>query len=594
MSTLLEQASLVLIPSGYKEDVVYSQIPTSGAGDLSFTRASNGTRINSAGLVEVCPWNLVQNSEDLSAGWTLAAATIGANATTAPNGTSTADSFTSSATLANHVAYQLLTGVSGAYTFSAYVKKANSRYVYIKLVGDASQWVAAVFDLNDGTLTKSEATGWTGLSASSQSVGDGWYKLIVSGSGATSVDFNVGIQYTNTGTPTFSAYADASFAGTGTIDYYIWGAQLNIGSTAKPYFPTTDRLNVPRLTYQNGGGGCPSLLLEKQSTNELSYSEEFENSAYTKSNASISANATTSPDGTQNADKLIEDNTNNGHVIFRTPSGNSKTLSFYAKAAERTWISVLSNNGNNTFFNLGDGTLGTVAATSSATITAVGNGWYRCTVYNTHPTYGFSIYLATGNNVVEYTGNGTSGVYIWGAQLEASSYPTSYIPTTSSSATRVADACYKTGISSLIGQTEGVLFADLVFLNPEPMFFLSIVGTDWYQDSIYFELANSTNYISVASVKSSTGAGSANSTIAPTANSRYKIAVQYSGTAFNLYINGTKFSGTRSANSLCSKLYLNELGTLASTKNNLQTKFNEVVTFTTALSDAECISLTTI
>jgi hypothetical protein len=174
------------------------------------------------------------------------------------------------------------------------------------------------------------------------------------------------------------------------------------------------------------------------------------------------------------------------------------------------------------------------------------------------------------------------------------SYATSYISTTSASATRVADACFKTGISSLIGQTEGVIFADIVFLNPEPMFFLSTVGTDWYSDSIYFELANTTNYIQVSSVKSSTGVGSAGATIAPTANSRYKMAVQYSGTTFNLYVNGTKFSGSRSANALCSKLYLNELGTLSSNKNNLQTKFNEVATFTAALTDAECIALTTI
>ena len=67
---LLDQASLVMIPSGYKEDVVYSQIPTNGNGDLSFTRASNGTRINSAGLVEVCPWNLLTYSEQFdNAAW---------------------------------------------------------------------------------------------------------------------------------------------------------------------------------------------------------------------------------------------------------------------------------------------------------------------------------------------------------------------------------------------------------------------------------------------------------------------------------------------------------------------------------------------
>jgi hypothetical protein len=92
MSNLLEQASLVLIPSGYKEDVVYSEIPLDGSGDMNFTRSSNGTRINSAGLVEVCPWNLVQNSENFSAIWTAQNATITTNSLVAPNGTTTADS----------------------------------------------------------------------------------------------------------------------------------------------------------------------------------------------------------------------------------------------------------------------------------------------------------------------------------------------------------------------------------------------------------------------------------------------------------------------------------------------------------------------
>jgi hypothetical protein len=68
MSTLLEQASLVMIPSGYKEDVVYSQIPLDGSGDLSFTRSSNGTRVNSAGLVEVVSWNLFEYSQSFTNG----------------------------------------------------------------------------------------------------------------------------------------------------------------------------------------------------------------------------------------------------------------------------------------------------------------------------------------------------------------------------------------------------------------------------------------------------------------------------------------------------------------------------------------------
>ena len=100
MSTLLEQASLVLIPSGYKEDTVYSVIPSNGSGDMSFTRASDGTRINSDGLVEVTPWNLLTYSEDFSNGaWIKTNATIVANDAIAPNGTTTADKFTTNSTI---------------------------------------------------------------------------------------------------------------------------------------------------------------------------------------------------------------------------------------------------------------------------------------------------------------------------------------------------------------------------------------------------------------------------------------------------------------------------------------------------------------
>ena len=86
MSDLLNSASLVMIPSGYKEDVVYSQIPTDGSGDMAFTRASNGTRVNSAGLVEVTPWNLVEYSEDFTNGfWQKVDSSVSGNTAIAPN-----------------------------------------------------------------------------------------------------------------------------------------------------------------------------------------------------------------------------------------------------------------------------------------------------------------------------------------------------------------------------------------------------------------------------------------------------------------------------------------------------------------------------
>mgnify|MGYP007053423483 CR=1 FL=1 len=119
-----------MIPSGYKEDVVYSQIPTDGSGDLSFTRASNGTRINSAGLVEVCPWNLLEYSEDFSnATWGKVSATITANTTVAPNGTTTADTLviTSGGYLLQQPTISI--GVGFAVTISIYAKNQTNNFL---------------------------------------------------------------------------------------------------------------------------------------------------------------------------------------------------------------------------------------------------------------------------------------------------------------------------------------------------------------------------------------------------------------------------------------------------------------------------------
>ena len=109
------------------------------------------------------------------------------------------------------------------------------------------------------------------------------------------------------------------------------------------------------------------------------------------------------------------------------------------------------------------GAITNISAGSTPSMTAFANGWWRISLTSTS-TSSISNAVAIGStdatNNSANTASGTNGILVWGAQVEASSYPTSYIPTTSSSATRVADACFKTGISSLIGQTSGVLFVD--------------------------------------------------------------------------------------------------------------------------------------
>jgi hypothetical protein len=563
MSTLLEQASLVMIPSGYKEDVVYSQIPTNGNGDLSFTRASNGTRVNSAGLVEVVPWNFVTYSEQIdNPAWAKEAGnSIIADTTTAPNGTLTADTI-SVASSFNMNTYEIVSTNDGIHTYSVYLKKnvTNLISLYIYQTFGASGFKAlGEINFDNGTFTVSVGTGTI------ESVGNGWFRLTLT---ATLLS----------GANSFGFYTSST---TGTRTVYAWGAQVNIGSTAKPYFPTTDRANVPRLTYQNGGGGCPSLLLEKQSTNLVTYSEQFDNAGWLKFNGAggsapvVTPNYALSPDGTMNADRVQLARTTQTFSYseikqdFGT-TGTQYTVSVYLKSLSGNPTISMANDGA-TFNFLA--TLTSEWVRYTATFTASGTPSAELILYE----------QVTSSSL-------TADFLVWGFQAEASSYPTSYIPTTSSSATRVADACFKTGISSLIGQTSGTAFVDFVYLG----------GVQ----AIVMELANSAanDLINVYITSSATTqcymfdggsqVGFINSSHTFVQGSRYKIAIGYASNDLVLYINGTQIgTATPSSIAATSEIYISrDKAALYLT----DTKYNEVVIFPTRLTNAELASLTTI
>jgi hypothetical protein len=584
MSNLLEQASLVMIPSGYKEDIVYSVIPTSGAGDLSFTRASNGTRINSAGLVEDVPWNLVEYSEQFdNAAWvkSASATTITTNSTTAPNGTTTADTWTINAAGARYVG-QTKTVTAGAVTASFFVKKGTSDWFYIR-IDDGTNYAGYTFDVATGQLGQSVSSVLTPI-ASIVDFGNGWYRCIV----ATTVAVT---SITVSGWVATSATTISGLLGASLI---CWGAQLNIGSTAKPYFPTTDRLNVPRLTYQNGGGGCPSLLLEKQSTNLVTYSEQFDNGAWSKSGVTVTANDTTSPDGTQNADKVVENTANSSHGCYQgatVTNGIPYTWSGFIKAGERTKVRLYAESSSAPYvsFNLSDGTITNTSGSITGSIENFGNGWYRCiaTTTTTGTTAYFNINALDASGNISYTGDGTSGFYIWGAQIEASSYPTSYIPTTSSSATRVADACFKTGISSLIGQSEGVLFADVnVNITGTAANFAGIaindgtssnaIGFGYYQDgriqAVSFVSGSLVVNINLPSFGLTSGS--------------HKFALAYKLNDYVLYVDGVQVGSDTSASVPATSVFL--LSDLV----GADISYNQAILFPTRLTNAELAQLT--
>ena len=216
----------------------------------------------------------------------------------------------------------------------------------------------------------------------------------------------------------------------------------------------------PRFDHDPLTLACKGLLIEEARTNLYQQSEVFNDSFWTKTRSSISSNATTAPDGTLTADKLVEDTTaSNTHITQSTvtPPATAHTLSVFAKKGERTWI-VLRLGGTNTFFNLDDGTIA-AGSVNSPTITNFGNGWYRCAVTSSFGTQG-QFWLATNSTTTSYTGDGTSGLFIWGAQLEAGAFPTSYIPTAATAPlTRSADVCSITGsaFSGFYNQSEGTI-----------------------------------------------------------------------------------------------------------------------------------------
>lgn len=217
--------------------------------------------------------------------------------------------------------------------------------------------------------------------------------------------------------------------------------------------------NQPRFDFDPVTLACRGLLIEESKSNILTFSEVF-NTNWTAARVSIGSDAAIAPSGTQSADKIIEDSTTNSHLIYQVvtySSGVAYTASVYLKKAERNYAWIMFPNGNGFAANYGisiDLTTGAVStsgatAPTSYTVENSGNGWWRVSITaTTNATSGRSAYIGTGTShtvIQSYLGDGSSGVYVWGAQLEAGASATSYIRTVGTSLTRNADIATITG-----------------------------------------------------------------------------------------------------------------------------------------------------
>jgi len=435
---------------------------------ITFTRASTGTYFDSAGVLRSATYNLLTYSEQFdNAAWAKGNTSINQNATTAPDGTLTADKLVEDTATAEHILVQGTPVVGRTETFSIYARAAERTRITLGGGGFTAQGFSALFDLSTGTLISN-----TGNKASISDVGNGWYRCSISFVPSTTVTYRVSL---------IDANNNSTYTGNGTSGVFVWGAQLEQASTAGPYYATTTAANgAPRLTFNPTTLAPQGLLVEEQRTNLLTYSAEFDNAAWTKTNSSITANTVVAPDGTLTGDKLVENTATAEHIVgiggISISASASTTVSFFVKAAERTACQIRISSGNGTFsaaiclFDLSAVTVtpsvagGAVSA--SGTITSVGNGWFRCTVTGVLASdvtqVGSNLRLSNGGGNTNYTGDGTSGLFLWGAQLEAGAFPTSYIPTVASQATRAADSASMTGtnFSNWYNATEGTLYAE--------------------------------------------------------------------------------------------------------------------------------------
>jgi hypothetical protein len=290
---------------------------------------------------------------------------------------------------------------------------------------------------------------------------------------------------------------------------------------------------------------------------------------------------------TTGADRLIE------QVIVAT-SGQTWTSSFFVKASGFSWVLVYSPNLGTCWFNASTGSFGTIAAGVTATVLGQVNGFWRVSFTGTIASGNAYFYAgpANANNSTTATTSGTNGLLFWGCQLELGAYATSYIPTLASASTRSADACSKTGISSLIGQTEGVIFIDFVYTNPDSNGLIPItIGTD--SSNLAYILIDGSNQITFDFVV----AGAATGRIQTAGGyavkgTRYKFAFAYKANDFAAYING-QLIGTDNSGAITalSNFYFGyPYAAGYSTPNTV----NQSLLFKTRLTNAQLAELTTL
>jgi hypothetical protein len=378
------------------------------------------------------------------------------------------------------------------------------------------------------------------------------------------------------------------------------------------YIPVllTAASGVARFDHNPTTGESLGLLVEEQRTNLVTYSEEFDNAAWDKNEATITENAAVAPNGANTADLLLPTAVNVASHFIRPSSlltvtaGTVWTISCYAKAYGYDKLR-LSCSGTTDWtggvqplcnFNLSNQTTyGQSAGVVSTSITSVGNGWFRCSITTTAAlSASFSsriaIWVMNPNGTSNaYTGDGYSGIFIWGAQLEAGAFPTSYIPTVAATVTRNADAASMTGanFTSWFNNAEGTLYGDVQAANAAQVFYYVVASSGTGNEIRLATQSNggnpnfavTVNFVSQASISRTFAAGL-----------RHKIAGSYRTNNFEAAVNGT--SGTSDTDGILPTPDRLDIGQRSNGGNVINGTIRKIAYYPSRLPDAQLQALT--
>jgi hypothetical protein len=490
------------------------------ANQVPFTRATTATRVNAAGLVELVPYNLFQYSEQFdNAAWTKSNVTITANTTAAPNNTLTADTMSVSSSTSRVIAANVLT--AGTYTISVWTKVLSG----------------------SGLMRFNLTIDGVGVSSTFFEPTTEWQRFTYTFTAATSA--------------TLISFRGLTFVG----DLAIWGAQLVEGTDALPYLLTETRLNRPRVDFSLGG--CPSLLLEPQRTNLLTYSEDFTNASWAKNDTTLSENSTISPDGTLDASTISLSNSNSSLRRAVVLGSGTYTFSFYVKKLSTTSGATMR--------------LLSVVDTLSVSLNFTPTEqWVR---------YSYTFTAVTSVTQVQLRAQNLIGnVAVWGAQLEAGAYPTTYIPTTSASVTRNTDTFTLSNVftNNMISSAGGTWFVDLrnntakIRDNAGGMY----LGVD---ANNCFRIRNISAALLRFTIDKNIAGISTN--LFTTTTDDVKLAIKWNGTTGDVFVNGVKVVTATAFTFTALQDLISSAG--------IPFYINSMALYNTPISDAECIQITT-